>query len=922
MAHKLIWGADLYKGFKLDKNTMMGGNIQDIMPFQFLTQEEKTVDWIKAIADFYDIAGWNNVEKKAGRIQRNYDMRYGVLNPSDYIVNPAANPFHQAVNWVMPAEQQSPLQQFYPLLPSFVDVLRGEFVKRDNRWTVEVVDPFSHSQMAEDKRMRFEQVLMQQAMTEKQQTLAEMGVTADADPEQYQMQLQSAMQEMNNIEFQFKSFRTTGAKWAEKVLQIHDKKYEITELEPDGFESGLITDEEYWHLDLLDDDFRLELLNAKFCDKHQGPNTKYVSKGDYFLWFDFMSSGDIINNFGKKMKEEDILKLKDIFVRTTALMIPDYLKQHQGAYYDFTKSYDQATDLNPVRNDMLVGQELAYSYARSPNFDHNLTPDIFSPMFGRAVTGHPQMFRVMRLYWRSMKRIGWLTKIHRDGSRDLPDWIDENFKVTVEPVYDKSVTKTETKDNLIYGEHVDWQWVNDWRHVMKISPNQKHGFWVNNNNTFESIYIDGGPVQFQFKGRNNPFDSLPPVEGCRYTYINSKGHSFIDRGRGLQIIYNIAMNKVPRQFLDDKGLKVAVDRRTFPTNHLNISTPGLDPRDEYEERLESSTIMEYTMDRESLAGMGQAALPAVLNLSTAQIAEFWLNVADRIKWTAAENIGITRARLGGQKASETAFGVQQGINYSETQTEKYFEQHANLMQRVRQRMIDAAQYYTTFKESAREMYQNDMEENVWVELEGMENLLPQYNVNLESKANTRANLKIISDYLQVDNTLPIKPSAKIQALIEGSIPKVLSLIKEGELQQEKMQMAQMQAEQESQQRQLQAEQELQNNELQTKMIMQDKDLANKVVVAQINNEEETPLPPDTSNQQQANQLKQKELANKNLSESQNRDAQRQSELEKNQLEREKLQANYTTEKMKADIALQIAKENKTKAEMAKKKPKK
>jgi len=34
MANKLIWGSDLYKGFKLDQNKMLGTAINDILPFQ------------------------------------------------------------------------------------------------------------------------------------------------------------------------------------------------------------------------------------------------------------------------------------------------------------------------------------------------------------------------------------------------------------------------------------------------------------------------------------------------------------------------------------------------------------------------------------------------------------------------------------------------------------------------------------------------------------------------------------------------------------------------------------------------------------------------------------------------------------------------------------------------------------------------
>lgn len=58
MAKTLIWGADLYKGFKLDRNKLLNGAIDDILPFQMLTLEEKTPDWIKAVADYYETAGW------------------------------------------------------------------------------------------------------------------------------------------------------------------------------------------------------------------------------------------------------------------------------------------------------------------------------------------------------------------------------------------------------------------------------------------------------------------------------------------------------------------------------------------------------------------------------------------------------------------------------------------------------------------------------------------------------------------------------------------------------------------------------------------------------------------------------------------------------------------------------------------------
>lgn len=919
MGKTLIWGSDLYKGFKLDKNKLLGGAIDDILPFQMLTLEEKTADWIQAVADYYEVAGWNNVERKAGKIQRNYWMRYGKLNPSDYIINPTQNDYYQAVGWLTPPESQSPLEQFYPLAPNFVDVLRGEFIKRDNKWSIDAIDPFSVDESFAEKRNQFEEIIMQHAVLQKQQALADMGLTEASDPESYGQQMEQFIQQMKNVEMQSRNFRTTGVKWASKVLDIQDKRYNLAELEPDGFESGLICDREFWHLDLLDDDFRLELLNPKWCDYHKGPNIKYVSDGDYFLWFDFMSAGDIVNKFGRRMKEEDIMKLKDIYVKTQNIIVPDYLKSHQGSYYDLSKPWLGATELDPKMNDALLGKELAYNYMRSPNFDHNQEVDILNPIWGRRVTGHPQMFRVMRLYWRSLKRIGWLTKIDRDGNIQKPDWVDENYKVTIEPEYDKSVIKKESKNNLLYGEHIDWTWVPEWRHVMKISPNQKHTFWLNTPNTMESIYIDGGPVKFQFKGRTNPFDSLPPVEGCEFSWLNTDTHSFIDRIKPLQILYNICMNKVPKKFLKDYGNKIAIDRRTMKNNNLSSTATELDAQEGYEEMLRDSDILPYSVSRDALEGAGQPALPQVLPLSTIQEAQLYFQLGQQIKWEAGELIGITRNRLGQNKASETATGINQAIAYSEAQTEKYFEQHSNLMQRVRQRMLDAAQFYTTFQESSRDVYMNTADETMFVAIEGMDNLLPHYNIYLTSRANVRAALQTITEYLKGNNTLDIKPSATIQALVEQSVPKLLELIKKGEVEaaqreeaerEHEMQLAQQQ--QQAEEAKLAAEQEFEASENQKN---REKDIEVATLRA-LSGKENTVVEDFPEAQQQLDAyFRQQEINQDGRNNQAAIDQKNQSEREKRQVEREKNMIELEKAKIQADTALKVAKENKTAAEL-------
>lgn len=800
----VFWGSDLYKGATVKQNPMVM-RLADFIPYQMLEESEKTVDWLKAVADHYEAVGWRNVNKKQYNIQKNYWLRNGVLNPTDYIINPSQNDYYKAVTLVNGSEKHSPLEMFYPLVPNYIDVLIGEYIKRDNTYYVEQIDPSATAEALEFKQEQLLSAIEQQAVAEKQLALMKAGIIEN-DPQvaqQYQEAIQATIQAFNDTEAKFKTYRTTGAKWAQKVAKIQESRYNLKELGPKGFECGLITDSEYWHLDLLEDDFKLELLNPKWIDSHQGPNIKYVSDGDYFLWFDWGSVGDIINKFGKIMKVEDLEKLKATYSSIlNAMIVPDHEKRMQGSYYDASKPYNEAVNMNAPMNDAILGKELAYNFPQGGNFQHS----IFDPAGYNTFNGNVQMFRIMRLYFRGMKKIGWLTKIERDGTTSYTDWVDENWKQTVEPKYDFSLTKEKEAKNLIYGEHVEWTWVNDWRHIIKISANNNHSFWKNNVG-FKEIYLDGKPVKFQFKGKDNPYESKPPIEGCVYTYLNATANSLVDRLKPFQILYNIAMNKVPKQFLNDYGLKLTIDNRIIPVNANDLEA-GISPLEAYDDKLRNSDILDYKLSRETMDGMGQPALPQILDLSTVKQAEAYLMLAQQIKLESGEIVGITRNRLGNNKASETAFGVQQGIQYSETQTEKYFEQHNQLMERVRQRMLDAAQYYSTFKTTSRELYLNDKEENDFLEIEGLKNLLPHYSISLKSNASVRNTLKTLTEFLINENTLPFRASDKIQAIISNSIPEIIDLIKEGDAKMEQLEQSKQGAAQQQQQQQLEAAQQL------------------------------------------------------------------------------------------------------------------
>lgn len=902
---KVLWGSDLLKGATV-KNSPGMMRLADFAPDQMMEESEKTKEWLIAVTDHFEAVGWRNVSKKGHRIQRNYWFRQGILNPTDYIHKPSQEQLNNAMAFVGLDTNSSPLQKFYPLIPTYVDLIRGEFIKRDNSFTVTQIDHGAVVEALQFKEEKIQENLKNLAIAAKSKSLSEMGITED-NPDaakEYKQAIQKAISDFNETEAKFKKFRTEGAKWAERVIKIQEKKYNLIELEPEILESGLITDSAFVHLDLKEDDFELEMINPKYCDYHKGPNIKYVSDGDYFLWFDWGSIGDIINKFGKIMKEEEVAKLKTTYNSIlNSIIVPDHEKTMQGSYYDARLPYEQAVNLNAPMNDAILGKELAFNFSENSNFSHS----IFDSAGYNTLAGSGKMFRIMRLYFRGMKKIGWLTKIGEDGSLEYGDWVDENFKVSVKPVYDNSLVKEKTKKNLIFGEHIDWTWVNDWRHVIKISADTKHTFWKNNPN-FTEIYLDGESVRFQFKGINNPYESKPPVEGCEFSWINAKPYGFVDRLESYQIMFNIAMNKIPRNMLDDKGMKISINQGTIPRNNLDIEA-GVNPIEAFEENLDSSLLLPYNLTREQLdVGMGQPALPQLLNLSTVQTAQYYLQLAQQIKFESGEVVGITRNRMGQNKASETAYSVEQGVSYSESQTEKYFENHYNLMKRVRQRMLDAAQYYTTFKKSSQEMYLNSRLENEILKIEGMQNLMSHYQIHLESSAKNRALMNMLTNFLVQENTLPFKPAAKIKAIVTNSVTELLELVEKSELEEDLRLKEEREAEQQAQQQQQEAAQkdaEAQRaylTERDDKMIQRDLDVARIRALGGIQTDVDKDGQMDAKEnldyelrKEQANN--QNQVANKTLE-------QKQSQHEDNIfLQNKALDVKAANEKKKLDIAL-------------------
>lgn len=932
LSNKLIlFGRDLIKGYVTKKQ--YSNYFSTLSPWQMVSLEEKTKEWFMWNADWFEAIGLQQVNKDKGKILRNRRMAMGILDPNDYI--PRDGEFSHLSSILIPEDSYDPLQQFYPLAPPVINVIKGEFEKRDFRVQIECIDSNSINEKIQYKTDLVNKAVMEYEQGLKQNALKNLGIQQipedqlkNASQEQIQQLQQMNQQFQNEMELnkklieaeqKYRTHKHRMEEWAQHILNVDAERFRIDELEVEAFVESLCNAKEFWHIDLLEDDYKLEFLDTANCFWHKSPSIKYISEGDYFGWFEDMTIGDVINKLGKRLKDDDFDKIKSFLNYTmnqvaSSAMLTDDQKAFSDAYYDTSEPYPfGAKNIGMER----IKERMYWEDFMKSNFENNSSFDAIMGQFNNVGTtiGQPKIFKVVRFYWRSQKQIGWLTRIGKDGVPQPGIWIDENYKVTEKPIYDNTITKENTKENLVYGEHIDWEWVNEWRHGIKIAQNHLSTYWKNNTGDFEPIYIDGEPVKFQFKGKDNIYESFPPVEGCEYSMKGVRAVSLVDLLAPSQITYNICQNKKAGIIVRDMGKLLAHNQATIPRDRPGHQV-SQDIIADYYDQVAKTKILSTSIDKEVMQMLGQNAnmVPQVVDMSIIPEAILYSDLANRIKEEAFETIGITRQRLGQQKASETATGITGAVNYSEVQTEPLFTQHSiNLMPRVYQRLLEAAQYYLYQNKTSKIVYRNSEEENILMEVENYEGLLRDYNIRPVNKPVVKQIKQKLEKLFLEDNTLEASALDRAEVITSNSVVEILSKLKKAQAHKELLDEQKMQHEQEMQQKQIDAEREkleieIANTNEQNEL---DRKSAEKIAMLRQLSGIQTDANANTELDSQENldyYLKQQQMIESNDQNSKKLEFEKQKHSDSMTLERQKLLAKLETE----DKKLQVAKQNKNK----------
>jgi len=747
---KILNALDLKGGAKAE----LGGiNTTLTQPIQFLPRKEKDDKWVAWVADWLEWNGIRQISRNARKILKNYKLAKGIIDRTDYIPD-SDNDYREVID-TLQVENIAALElKFYPIIPNVINVMCAEFAKRNTSVSFQSVDDESYNTMLEEKRQQVESVLVQRAQQKLMMKLIEQGIDPE-DPEM-QEQVQQELSEdkikgLPEIEkFFSKNYRSMGEQWASHQYKVDAERFRIDELEERGFRDMLITDREFWHFKMLEDDYDVELWNPALVFYYKSPEVRYVSDGAWVGKIDLMTISDVIDKYGWLLTEEQQKAIEAIYpVKSAIYPVAGY--QNDGSFYDATKSHDWNVNRPSLEWRQFMSTWEGGLYG----------PDVVEAVVSQSEStfdwSMASLIRVTTSYWKSQRKVGHLTKIDEVGNVII-DIVSEEYVVHDKPVYNTAVFKNKTRDNLVFGEHIDWIWINETWGVTKIGPNRPSMLGMSNPGGVNPMYIGinqnkPGPLKFQFKGDKTLYGCKLPVEGAIFSDRNTKSMSLVDLMKPFQVSYNMVNNQIADILVDELGTVILLDQNVLPKHSLGEDWGKNNYAKAYTAMKDFSILPVDTSLTNTENGVNFNHFQ-VLPLEQTQRLMSRIQLANYFKQQAYEVIGITPQRLGQQIGqTQTATGVEQAISASYAQTEMYFIQHSDyLMPRVHQMRTDLAQYYHSTNPSLRLQYMTTLDEKVNFEINGTQLLLSDINVYCTTKADYRSLVEQLKQLAVNNNT--------------------------------------------------------------------------------------------------------------------------------------------------------------------------
>jgi len=695
----------------------LSGENSSALPPQAIPDSKKTPKWVNSTLDRLEEIAIRQLERNI-EFQDYYRMINGELILSDYGLSDKTDEFVKLVNEV----QITSSPKHYDFLGMIVNQIRGEYGKFKDSYTITTEDPFSQNEYIRDKTQRVKEYTQQLFDIELQRKLLEAGVnleqefSSEEEQQQFMQALEQKKAELISPDLiqkdMNKNWKTKAAIWAQNTLDIDRDRFDMDEMDEEEITDYILTGRWFRNYHIGYDFYRPERWKSVTTFFSEDVDIKYPQDGEYVGQVHYLSANQIMERWGNKLTAEQQQRLSGYYNKNTESVLSSgqessfknildknfqdqvYVPFEDYFDYDVTLQLQDAFNI-PLGESTVINEDGTTSKEDtwfSPLNKGMNNVNNFASQLRSDISVRNDLHQCTESYWKGWQRIGILNYITKDGIPDqqiITDDLVKDFLVENEIRTLRKVTLEDIENNpepntiaFTYRPQVRW------------------GVKVNAGNSFlnEDLYLGGEPLPYQIKGDSNLYDIKLPVAGLIGNSIAKKLRPFI-------IMHNICMNQIFNLLEKEIGTFLLFDVNYLPSEYKdNIGT-----RETLEMLREAAVeigIVPIDTKKQNMQGAGQG-----MNTFMSQSITFTeqinnrMNLAERYKILALEQIGITQQRIGNASEYTTAEGIKQGLTASYAQTEPIFSAmssgnkkanhiHLCVAQYCQKNNLDAAYYYT------------------------------------------------------------------------------------------------------------------------------------------------------------------------------------------------------------------------------------
>lgn len=568
-----------------------------------------------------------------------------------------------------------------------------------------------------------------------------------------------------------KSFRHEYEMWAEyKAIDLKNK-HDFQKLRKTEYRDFLINGIRARHFRVSHNGLTINTVNPRNLFYDKSSDVEYIQDGDYCGTMHKLTGQRVIDLYAKDLSSEDIQKINEVYTNFNSGEETEQTKDLFGNRINYLPINNVPYNTNlPFRNEHLNRIAPALGMNRTTYNPFDLSDSSIS-IFSTD-------FIVTEAYWKTQEKVYTLHWINPETQLQEIIEVDEEF---VFPSYIKKVKNTNALAEIKFNTAVE-----SWDTV--IYGGTKIRF---PNDTYR--YIRTGVLEYQ---RSSPSQIIPqlPIFGQISTFRNVQVRGIVDRLKPYLFLHNVAMNKAAKY--QERGYLpfIAMDMKIMPRHKdwgaedealskwMGIGeSDGIAPVD---------TSVANTQGDPNNGGQ----FPRIIDIDLTPRIIQQFQIAENIRRIAYEEIGITPQLLGAIKQTETATGVNAGINQSQYAISKWTSDFLDCEKSMLTYVLGVAQWMEAEnKEVSVEYVNSDYTSGILKFANNNFNLFDWriYVVNSQEELRRKKTFEALA----MTNTLEMKVSDRLE-LTNASTPseRIIHLIKTSERQAEERQQQQVELE--------------------------------------------------------------------------------------------------------------------------------